>query len=190
MHKIAIVGNIAAGKSEVEKYLSKKDFVVLDTDMMTHDILMDKPDVPEAFEDYDIFEYGRLSKQKLGKLVFDNPELKSKLEDIVHPLIMQEIDNAFRIYSNEKIVFISVPLLFEVGWESLFDKIIFIKADDNIRLERLIERSGLSREDASKRLKSQIPQDEKLAKAHYIIENNSTIDNLYEQIERILDEFD
>ena len=134
MIKYAIVGNIASGKSEMERILDKHGFVVLDSDLMAHDILMDKPDVAKAFSDYDVFEFGRLSKDKLGKLVFSNPELKLKLEEIVHPLIKDEIESSFSVYSDEDAVFISVPLLFEVGWESLFDKIVFIHSEDNVRL--------------------------------------------------------
>lgn len=174
MIKFAIVGNIASGKSEMEAILDKENIVVLDTDIMAHDILIDKPDVSVAFSEYDVFEHGKLSKSKLSKLVFDNPELKEKLEEIMHPLIMQEIELAFKTFANEKYLFISVPLLFEVGWEKLFDKIVFIKTDDEIRLNRLMERNNYSKEDALKRINSQKPQEEKFLKVDYIIENNST----------------
>lgn len=186
MIKIAIVGNIASGKSEVQKYLINKDFVVLDTDMMTHDILMDKAEVAEAFENYDVFEFGRLSKQKLSNLVFANPELKEKLEDIVHPLIAEEIHSAFKTFKDEKLIFIAIPLLFEVGWENMFDKIIFIKTDENIQLERLMNRNNYSKEEAEVRINSQMPQADKLEKSDYIIENNSSIENLYTAIENII----
>ena len=62
MIKFAIVGNIASGKSEMEAILDKENIVVLDTDIMAHDILIDKPEVSQAFSDYDVFEYGRLSR--------------------------------------------------------------------------------------------------------------------------------
>nr|MCR5265054.1 dephospho-CoA kinase [Cyanobacteria bacterium RUI128] len=105
MIKYAIVGNIASGKSEMEKILDKHGFVVLDTDLMAHDILMDRPDVPNAFSEYDVFEYGKLSKEKLGKLVFNNNDLKLKLESIVHPLIKEEIESAFNVYADEEAIF-------------------------------------------------------------------------------------
>lgn len=174
MIKYAIVGNIASGKSEFEKILDKHGFVVLDTDLMAHDILMDKPDIPKAFADYDVFEYGRLSREKLGKLVFNNNDLKQKLEGIIHPLIKEELETAFNVYSEENVIFITVPLLFEVGWENLFDKIIFIQCDDKLRLERLMERNGYTKEYAQTRLNSQLPQDEKAKKSDYIIENNGS----------------
>jgi len=186
MIKIAIAGNIASGKSEAGKYLSSMDYVVLDTDVMTHDILIDKPDAAIAFKDYDIFEFGRLSREKLGKLVFSNPDLKQKLEDIVHPLILNEIETAFKTFEGEKAVFVLVPLLFEAGWEKLFDKIIFVAADDEIRLKRLIKRNNLSKSDALLRLSSQNSQDEKIKKSDFVIYNNSTLDELRKNIDKAL----
>ncbi|MCD8377708.1 MAG: dephospho-CoA kinase [Candidatus Gastranaerophilales bacterium] len=186
MIKYAIVGNIASGKSEMEKILARHDIVVLDTDLITHDILIDKPDVPEAFKDYDVFEYGKISKSKLAKLVFDNPELRTKLENIVHPLIIEELESAFRVYSGEKYIFVSVPLLFEAGWEKMFDKIIFINSDDDIRLERLMERNNLSKDDALRRLNSQLPQADKIKKSDFVIDNNSSFDEFIHNIEKFL----
>ena len=186
MIKVAIVGNIASGKSEFEKYLFNNDYVVFDTDVMAHDILLDEPAVSEAFETYDVFEHGKLSREKLGKLVFDNEELKEKLEEIVHPLILENITNIFKTYKDEDYVFISVPLLFEVGWEQFFDKIIFIKSDEDVRLKRLIERNGYTEEYARTRINSQLPQDEKIEKSDIIVENNSSKEEFYENIKSAL----
>ncbi len=187
MIKVAIVGNIASGKSELEKYLFNSGFVVLDTDVMAHDILVDKPDVAKAFEEYDVFEYGLLSREKLGKLVFSNEELKEKLESIVHPLIKETIKDSFETFADEDFVFVSVPLLFEVGWQEMFDKIIFIKADDEVRLERLIKRNGYSREYAQTRLDSQLSQETKITNSDYVIENNSSKEEFYKNIKSCLD---
>lgn len=186
MIKVAIVGNIASGKSELEKYLFNSGFVVLDTDVMAHDVLVDTADVAKAFEEYDVFEYGLLSREKLGKLVFSNEELKERLENIVHPLIKENIKESFETFADEDFVFISVPLLFEVGWEDLFDKIIFVKADDDIRLERLIKRNGYGREYAQVRLSSQGSQDGKISKSDYVIENNSSKEEFYANIKSCL----
>lgn len=182
MIKYAITGNIASGKSEAERLLSKNNFIVFDTDIITHDILIDKPDVPELFKEYDIFEYGKLSRTKLSDLVFNNPELKKKLENTIHPLIKQELKGIFKTYSEEKYIFVSVPLLFEAGWEDMFDKIILITCDEKIQLERLMKRNNLSKTDALKRLKSQLPCGIKIPKADIIIENNSSIEIFQKKI--------
>ncbi len=186
MIKYAIVGNIASGKSEMEKVLEEHNFVVLDTDLITHDILIDRPNVAQAFSDYDVFEYGKLSKDKLGKLVFSRPELKEKLESIVHPLILEELKSAFKVYSDEPFLFVSVPLLYEAGWEKIFDKTIFIKADDECRLNRLITRNGYSLDYAKTRINSQQSQAEKVDKSDYVIENNGTKDEFRQKIEEFI----
>ena len=183
MIKYAIVGNIASGKSEMERVLDKHGFVVLDSDLMAHDVLMDKPDVAKAFSDYDVFEYGRLSREKLGKLVFNDSELKQKLEGIVHPLILEEIKTAFETFKDEKMIFVSVPLLFEVGWEKNFDKIIFVKSEDNIRLERLMNRNGYT----IKQMLIVIIQNEKIKKSDYVIENNSTKEEFIKKVEDFIE---
>ena len=186
MIKIAIVGNIASGKSEMEKYLDKLGFVVLDTDLIAHDILIDRPDVAKAFAEYDVFEYGKLSREKLGRLVFSDKELKSKLEAILHPMIKEELCSAFEVYSDEKCIFVSVPLLFEVGWENMFDKTVFIKSDDKLRLKRLIERNGYDKKYAQLRLNSQMAQDKKCSKSDYVIENNGTLKDFKRNIDEFL----
>ena len=78
------------------------------------------------FKDYDILENGRISRQKLGALVFDDKNLKEKLENIVHPEIKDRLKKIFEENKLEKYIFVSIPLLFEVGWRNLFDKILII----------------------------------------------------------------
>lgn len=186
MIKFAIVGNIASGKSTMEKILEKYGYVVLDTDFMTHDILIDNPEVSKAFSEYDVFEYGKLSREKLGALVFSDNDLKTKLEEIIHPLIKKELEMAFETFKNEPVLFISVPLLFEVGWENMFDKIVFINSEDSIRKERLVSLRGYTQEYAQKRIDSQMSQEDKIKKSDYVVQNNGSIDEYIGNIEQFI----
>lgn len=187
MISIAIVGNIASGKSTVENVLRKKGYKVFDSDIIAHEVLDDLSEkILEAFKDYDISENGKISRQKLGALVFDDKNLKEKLENIVHPEIKDRLKKIFEENKLEKYIFVSIPLLFEVGWRNLFDKILFIYTEDKIRLNRLIQRNNFTKDEALARIKSQLPQEEKVKVSDFIINNNHSIDVLQKYIERFI----
>lgn len=187
MLKIALVGNIASGKSTVEKFLSNHNYSVLDTDLVAHNLLIKYNDlILENFMGFDIAENGIISRQKLGKVVFSSKDLKLKLENILHPLIKDEICNFFEAHQSENLVFVAIPLLFEAGMENLFDRILFIYTDDNIRLERLMARNNYSKDYAQVRINSQLPQDDKVKLSNWVIYNNSSIEELNSQLIKLL----
>lgn len=189
MIRIALVGNIASGKSTVEKFLTEKyGFSVLDTDKACH-FLLEKlsAKIIQEFKNYEILdENGRLSREKLGKVVFYNEDLKTKLENILYPNLRVEINRYFEDHKSEEIVFVAIPLLFEANMENLFDKIMFVYCNDEIRLERLIKRNNYTREYAQKRLNSQLSQEEKVEKSDIIIQNNSDKIALEQEIDKAL----
>lgn len=181
MAKIAITGNIAAGKSIVENILREKGYKVYDADKIAHEILANSPQVRQAFCEFDILNDGEISREKLGKLVFNNKELRQRLENIIHPQIKQFIEEL-----NDELVFVAVPLLFEAQLEGLFDKIIFISAPERLRLKRLMARNNLTEKEALVRINAQEPEDEKIKKSDFVIKNKHTISNITEKIEDIL----
>lgn len=182
MIRIALVGNIASGKSTVEQVLTSNDFLVLDTDRVAHILLDNNQEVINAFKDFDILENGKISREKLGRVVFSSKENKKKLENILHPQIRQEILKFFDENSDKKAVFVAIPLLFEAKMEDLFDKIVFVYTDDKIRLNRLIARNNYTLEYAKVRINSQLSQDEKVKKSDIVIFNNSTKEDLEKEV--------
>ena len=180
--KVAITGNIASGKSQLENILKEYGYSVYDTDKIAHSFL----DELTEFYGYDVFTNGHIDRKKLGSLVFNNNDLKSKLEELIHPKIKKRIIEIFELHKNEKIVFISVPLLYETGFEKLFDKVILITVEKETQLKRLMGRNNLSEEEANKRIQSQIPQEQKINLANFVIKNNSSLLSLKENLNNIL----
>ena len=189
MIKFALCGNIASGKSTVQKLLENQGYRVLDTDKVAHELLtVNNSELFLEFKKFDVFENGEFSREKLGKLVFTNKEIKQKLENILHPQIREKIKEFFEQNQNEKYLFVGIPLLFEADMTDLFDKIVFIYADDDIRLKRLSLRNGYSVEYAKARLNSQMRQEEKTQKSDYVINNNGSIEELNVNIIKLFEQ--
>ncbi len=169
MLKIAITGNIASGKSEVEKTIAQY-FPVYDADKIAHKFL------------------GNVDRRALGEKVFSDPIARKKLEEYIHPKVKDEILKIFS-ESKDKCVFVSIPLLFETGFDKLFDKIIFVQCDDELRLKRLMKRNNFTKKQALKRMNSQLPQDEKIKKSDFVIHNNSSKEELSVQVENVITYF-
>ena len=188
MIKIAICGNIASGKSTVQNILEEKGYKVLDTDEVAHTLLTvkNKP-LYEAFKGYDFFdENGEFSRYKVGQYVFEHKEAGKLLTSIMHPQIKAKIQEFFEQNKDEKLLFVGIPLLFEAKMENLFDKIIFVYADDEIRLKRLLKRNNYTIEHAKQRMASQLPQDEKIKKSDFVINNNGTEAELEQNVSDVL----
>lgn len=182
--KIAIAGNIASGKTAVESFFREKGYDVIDTDKIAHEILVSHAaEIINVFDGEDVSTDGVIDRKKLGAVVFSSYHARKMLENIVHPLIRQRLEEYFLAHGDEKVILVAIPLVFEAKMEDLFDKIIFVFADDETRLERLMARNNLSQEDAMRRINSQMSQFMKLEESDYVFHNNGTLENLKNQVD-------
>jgi len=161
VRKVAITGNIASGKSEVQKILESKGFKVIDADVIAHEIL--EREMPG------------ISRSALADIAFTDPQFRKKLEELIHPGVKEQI---LRLAPQHDVIFVAIPLLFEANMQDMFDKVVLVYADDKIRLERLLKRSGCTKEHALARMASQMPQDEKIKLSDFVIYNNGTLEDL------------
>ncbi len=193
MKKIAITGNIASGKSQVERILVSLGYKVVDTDKINHSILSSDLNtinlIKDEFKQDDILdEHGNISREKLGKIIFYEHAKKIKLEQILHAKIDELLINFYNENKDKEVVFVSIPLLFEAKKQNDFDKIILVSADENIRLKRLIERNSYSEEYAKTRINSQQSEKDKIKKSDFVIYNNSDFLSLQKQVLNILNQ--
>lgn len=191
---IAITGTIGAGKSSVSDYFKSQGYAVYDADKMVHAYYNPGQAVYKwlvaRFSDDILNDDTSLNRQILAQHVFSNPKELKALEDVVFPLVEEEILKIKSSHKN-KLIFVEVPLLFEAEMDKLFDKIITVDALEDIRHQRLSAK-GLSKEDFKAREARQFSAQEKRKKADIIVDNNTTLKQLYialETIERsLLDE--
>lgn len=174
MLKIGITGNIASGKSLFENYLKNAGYKVLCLDFVTAFLYENSP----VLKDFLLKKFNTIDKTQISSIVFSNPVLKKELESVIYPLILDEMNKFFAQNFSEKIIFVSAALLFEANFKRYFDKIVFIKADENIRLKRLMQRNNLSKEKALQRLNSQSPESEKIPLCDFVVDNSGSKDAL------------
>lgn len=187
MKRIAICGNIASGKSTVQKILEEKGYKVLDTDEVSKKLLtVNNKELYDGFKTYDVFEDGEFSRFKVAQLIFSDEDARLKIASIMHPQIAEEIKKFFEENKSEDFLFVGIPLLFEAKMETLFDKIIFVYTDDEKRLERLLKRNNYSIEHAKSRINSQMPQDDKVKLCDYVLNNNGDLNNLKISVDELL----
>lgn len=189
--KIGLTGSIACGKSTVSQYLRQKGCFIVDADAISRALTADGgaalPKIRRTFGD-DVFSGASLDRAKLGQLVFADAQKRETLNAILHPLILSEIRRQLdRLDAPGQIVVGDVPLLFECGMESMFDTVWVVRAARETQIQRLFERDGLSREQAERRIDSQMPPDEKIRRANAVIDTDGSIEQTHRQVDALLE---
>ena len=185
---IGLTGGIATGKSTAAEYLEKKGARIIDADQISHKISQKGEKgwqlVVEEFGEKILKENGEFDREKLGEIVFSDPVKRKKLESILHPLIISEMkEQAHHYLENDEIVIFMAPLLYEAGLARFCDQVWVISSSKDNQLKRLAERNGFKREEALKRIESQMSLEEKKARADTIIENDSKIEDLKSKLD-------
>lgn len=186
---IGLTGGIATGKSTVSDYLaSAYNLPVLDADIYARvAVEIGSPVLDAIAHRYcDILLLdGTLNRQKLGQIIFNNPDERQWLEQQIHPYVRARFVTAIKELSGQTIVLV-VPLLFEAEMTDLVTEIWVVYCSYQQQLKRLIQRNQLSLEQAQARINSQMPIQEKCDRADVILDNSSTPEALLEQVDTAL----
>ncbi|MEL4893870.1 dephospho-CoA kinase [Crocosphaera sp. Alani8] len=187
---IGLTGGISTGKTTVSSYLNTVcQIPVLDADSYAKEAVDKNSPILETIKQrYGskiCFQNGELNRKKLGDIVFNNLKEKQWLENKIHPYVrqrfQQEMENC-----QDKIIVLDIPLLFESKLTYLVTEIWVVSCSYEQQLQRLMARNNLKEETAMARISSQLPLQEKIDQAHVVLDNSSTLNALYEQIEQAL----
>jgi dephospho-CoA kinase len=188
VHLIGLTGGIAAGKSTVTKQLVELGAVHIDADLLAREVVeLGTPGleaVHAAFGDSVITPDGTLDRAALGGIVFTNADSRIRLEGILHPLIRKLAGERLREAEEndpEAVVVYDIPLLIESKNSLKFDQIVVCVAPAALRVERLVEFRGLSREEAERRVALQASDSERLAVADLVIDTSGTLKHTRQQ---------
>lgn len=194
MSKIIIItGKIACGKTSVMRFFADKGYPVVSMDHLVHQLYADADFIKKFSLEFggEYVVNGKIDRTRLGKDVFSDPDLRSRLEKYVHPMViyMTELEVAKH---SDGIVFVEVPLLEPVYREMTekfqIQKIWFVDCSKRVQFERLKKRDALSDDEVCKRCFTQIDKEDEKTLADTVIVNNGTFDELEKKLDLMLKE--
>ncbi len=186
----AITGGIGSGKSLVIQYLSKKGYITYSADEIYDLLLKDDCFVYEIYKVLQIpYKKGdKFNRELVSKVVFNDKTKLNLLNDFTHKKIMTKMLALSK--NHNLLVFNEVPLLFESGFENLYDGVIVIVRDTAERINAVIKRDGKTKEQVENIIKNQFDYDKISQKKHILIVNDGDIKSLYSKVDEILSEIE
>ena len=193
--RIGITGGIASGKSSVSKYLKEiKALPIIDADIFSRNVLSPggkaSEEVIKRYGNLILkksnFEQQEIDRDALAEIIFSNKNERSWLENLIHPIVKNKIEERLKALHLEPTVIIVIPLLFECNMTSLCSEIWVVYCSLEEQLKRLIKRDCISNDQAKKRILAQIQLDTKKDFADFVIENTKDLDQMESQVENFL----
>ncbi|MEA1970862.1 MAG: dephospho-CoA kinase, partial [Thermodesulfobacteriota bacterium] len=192
MINIGLTGGIGSGKSTVARLFQERGAYIIDIDTIAH--LVEKPGgmvwnrIVEYFGRRILNKNNSIDREALGGFVFRDSEKLEELNSIVHPAVFDEWQRRLDDIGSkdeEAVVISDIPLLIEVGWHRAVDMVILVYTSPDVQAERIMERNGYSYEEAKDRLRSQMPIDEKIPLADFVINNEEILEETEAIVDRI-----
>ena len=198
--RIGLTGGIATGKSSVGRYLAAQGIPVLDADRFAHDALAPGSEGETAVlqrygarvstrnecSEQNPKDANRINRRALSSIVFNEPDERQWLEELVHPYVRTCFDEALVQLRDEPIVVLMVPLLFEANLTALCSEIWVVHCRPEQQMQRLRQRNGLDEVAARARISAQWPLDRKKALADHLLDNSANAEHWKKQIKHLL----
>ncbi|EOX1306570.1 dephospho-CoA kinase [Listeria monocytogenes] len=192
---IGLTGSVATGKSTVSNMIQQAGIPLVDADIAARKVVEPGTEglkgIVAYFGEEILLADGTLDRAKLGEIIFKDKEKREKLNEITHPRVkdymLEARERFFR--AGKELVFFDIPLLFESHLESLVDQIVVVWTTPETELKRLMERNNLTKEDALRRIESQMGIDEKARKADFVIDNNESLEKTQKQVYTFIERF-
>lgn len=188
MLRIGLTGGIGSGKSTVCGLFQKLGVPVIDTDLIARELVepgsaaLQK--IVALFGQQLLHADGSLDRARLRQLVFSDKEQLMQLEQLLHPLIREEMEQRIRTLRSPYVL-LAIPLLLEKEWQHSLDRVLVVDCSESLQRERVAKRDGSSAETIEHIIARQIPRSQRLAAADDIINNNGTIASLQQQVESL-----
>lgn len=173
LKKIAVTGGLASGKTTVCRMLEKLGAFVVYADEIVHELLKPNTEIGKKI----LQEFGSLDRKILSKKVFKDPKALHKIESILHPAVFEKIDQIYKFARGAYFV-VEIPLLYEIGAADKYDLVVAVLTDPKIAKKRFQHGA----KEYELRMQRQITPEIKAAKAHFVIHNNGSLEDLYKEI--------
>lgn len=191
--KIGLTGGIASGKSTVSRMLRERGALIVDADLISREIVMPGSPVlqqiAEAFGADLLQDDGTLDRKRLGEIIFADEQKRLKLNAIMHPPIREEMTRQMASYELQypkRPVVADIPLLYESKLQHMFEEVVVVYVPESVQIQRLMQRDGISEEQARERMASQMPLSDKREQADVVIDNSGSLEDTAKQVDQYL----
>jgi dephospho-CoA kinase len=188
MFILGLTGSIGMGKSTTANFFREAGVPVHDSDAVVHQLYEGDAVAPVEAAFPGVTVDGRIDRTRLAAKLVGNPEAIKKLESIVHPLVrsVSEMFIAEQRARGARAIVLDIPLLFETGGEKRVDAVVVVSAPADVQRARVLGRPGMSAEKLDALLKRQMSDEEKRARAHFIVDSSRSFDSARAQVHAIL----
>lgn len=188
---VGLTGGIASGKSAVSSRLAEHGALVIDADLLAREVLMPGSEglaeVAETFGPEVLDQDGALDRPALGRIVFDDPAARERLNAIVHPRVRERARTLRDAASPGSVVVEDIPLLVETGQQGRFDVVVVVQAPEQERIGRLVEGRDTTEEEARSRIAAQASDVERAEVADVVLENSGALEDLHRRVDELWD---